>query len=105
MRQYAAFEHIQNILRSYMKVNSLLGDLKSEAVRDRHWAKIYKQLKPGKRYSPTSATLGDVWDLNLVATEVIIKDIIAQAQGEMALEEFLLDLCEESVNGALLVRR
>lgn len=94
MRQYAAFEHIQNILRQYLKVNPMLGDLKSEAVRDRHWAKIYKEIKPGKRYSPVSMTLGDVWDLNLVATEVTIKDIIAQAQGEMALEEFLKQVRE-----------
>ncbi|KAH8912297.1 hypothetical protein BR93DRAFT_871202 [Coniochaeta sp. PMI_546] len=94
MRQYAAFEHIQNILRQYMKVNSMLTDLKSEAVRDRHWTKIYKEIKPGKRYSPVAMTLGDVWDLNLVATEVIIKDIIAQAQGEMALEEFLKQVRE-----------
>ncbi|KAG6366173.1 hypothetical protein INS49_000349 [Diaporthe citri] len=98
MRQYAAFEHIQNILRQYLKVNSLLGDLKSEAVRDRHWTKIWKQIKPGKRYSPVSMTLGDVWDLNLVATEVIIKDVIAQAQGEMALEEFLRQVKEDWTN-------
>ncbi|KAK3936270.1 dynein heavy chain, cytoplasmic [Diplogelasinospora grovesii] len=94
MRQYAAFEHIQNILRQYMKVNPMLTELKSEAVRDRHWNKIYKQIKPGKRYSPVSMTLGDVWDLNLVATEVIVKDVITQAQGEMALEEFLKQVRE-----------
>jgi dynein heavy chain 1 len=94
MRQYAAFEHIQNILRQYLKVNPILGDLKSQAVRDRHWTKIYKAIKPGKRYSPVSLTLGDVWDLNLVATESIIRDIIAQAQGEMALEEFLKQVRE-----------
>jgi len=94
MRQYAAFEHIQNILRQHMKVNPMLGELKSEAVRDRHWTKIYKQIKPGKRYSQVSMTLGDVWDLNLIATEVIVKDIIMQAQGEMALEEFLKQVRE-----------
>ncbi|KAJ1333646.1 dynein cytoplasmic 1 heavy chain [Microdochium nivale] len=94
MRQYAAFEHIQNILRQHLKVNALLGDLKSEAIRDRHWAKIWKDIKPGRRYSPVSMTLGDVWDLNLVATEIIVKDIIMQAQGEMALEEFLKQVKE-----------
>lgn len=94
MRQYAAFEHVQSILRGYLKVNSLLGELKSEAIRDRHWTRIYKQIKPGKRYSPVSMTLGEVWDLNLVATEPIVKDIIAQAQGEMALEEFLKQVRE-----------
>jgi dynein heavy chain 1 len=94
MRQYAAFEHIQNVLRQFLKVNPILSDMKSEAVRDRHWNKIFKALKPGKRYSPISMTLGDVWDLNLAASEVIIRDIIAQAQGEMALEEFLKQVRE-----------
>ncbi|KEY71002.1 hypothetical protein S7711_00838 [Stachybotrys chartarum IBT 7711] len=94
MRQYAAFEHVQGILRGFLKVNSILSDLKSDAIRERHWHKIYKQIRPQKRFSPSSMTLGDVWDLNLVATEAIVKDIIAQAQGEMALEEFLKQVRE-----------
>ena len=89
MRQYAAFEHIQSVLRQLLKVNPLLSDMKSEAVRERHWNKIFKALKPGKRYSPVSMSLGDVWDLQLASSEAVIRDIIAQAQGEMALEEFL----------------
>ena len=89
MRQYAAFEHIQSVLRQLLKVNPLLSDMKSEAVRERHWNKIFKALKPGKRFSQVSMTLGDVWDLQLAASELVIRDIIAQAQGEMALEEFL----------------
>jgi len=89
MRQYAAFEHVQSILRQFLKANPLLSDMKSEAVRDRHWVRIFKALKPGKRYSPMSMSLGNVWDLQLVASEPTIRDIVAQAQGEMALEEFL----------------
>lgn len=94
MRQYAAFEHIQNVLRQLVKVNSLLSDLKSEAVRERHWIKIFKALKPGQRMFYGSLTLGTVWDLNLTASEPIIRDIIAQATGEMALEEFLKQVRE-----------
>lgn len=101
MRQYAAFEHIQNVLRQFLKVNPVLTDLKSEAVRDRHWNKIFKSLKPGKRYSPISMTLGDVWDLNLAASEIVIRDIIAQATGEMALEEFLKQVRETWTNYSL----
>lgn len=89
MRQYAAFEHIQSVLKGLLKVNPLLSDMKSEAVRERHWIKIYKALKPTKRYSSVSMSLGDVWDLQLANSESVIRDIIAQAQGEMALEEFL----------------
>lgn len=89
MRQYAAFEHVQSVLRQLLKVNALLSDMKSEAVRERHWNKIYKALKPGKRYSPVSMSLGNVWDLQLASSEAAIRDVIAQAQGEMALEEFV----------------
>lgn len=101
MRQYAAFEHIQAVLRQYLKANPLLGDMKSEAVRERHWVKIYKALRPGKRYSQVSMTLGDVWDLQLLAAEPIIRDIIAQAQGEMALEEFIKQVRETWQNYSL----
>ena len=89
MRQYAAFEHIQSILRQLLKANPLLSDLKTEAVRERHWGRIMKALRPGRRYSSVSMTLGDVWDLQLSSSEMVIRDIIAQAQGELALEEFL----------------
>ncbi|KAJ5098437.1 hypothetical protein N7532_005438 [Penicillium argentinense] len=89
MRQYAAFEHIQNVLRGLLKANSTLSDLKSEAVKDRHWEKIFKALKPGERPGLNNLTLGRVWDLNLTASDAVIKSILAQAAGEMALEEFL----------------
>ncbi|TKX19773.1 dynein heavy chain [Elsinoe australis] len=89
MRQYAAFEHVQGVLRGLLKVNPLLSDMRSDAVKERHWLKIFKALKPSKRYSSTALTLGDVWDLQLGPSEAVIRDVIAQAQGEMALEEFL----------------
>lgn len=89
MRQYAAFEHVQNVLRQLIKANPLLTDLKSDAIRERHWLKIYKALRPNKRYSEVSMTLGDVWDLQPIASEATIRDIITQARGELALEEFV----------------
>lgn len=101
MRQYAAFEHVQNVLRQFLKVNPLLGEMRSEAVRERHWVKIFKQLKPTKRYSQLSLTLGDVWDLQLGASEAVIRDVITQAQGEMALEEFLKQVRETWQNYSL----
>lgn len=101
MRQYAAFEHIQTVLRQLLKVNTLMSDLKSEAIKERHWQKIYKSLKPGKRFSLVSLTLGDVWDLNPATSENVIRNIIAQAQGEMALEEFLKSVRETWQNYSL----
>ena len=100
MRQYAAFTYMQEKLRVLLKVNPLLSDLRSDAMRDRHWAKIFKSLNPSKRFS-MSMTLGDVWDLNLASSDVVIRDIFAQAQGEMGLEEFLRQVKETWQNYTL----
>jgi dynein heavy chain 1, cytosolic len=94
MRQYAAFEHVQTVLKQLIKANPILSDLKSDAIRERHWLKIYKALRPHKRYSEVSMTLGDVWDLQPVTSESTIRDIIAQARGELALEEFVRQVRE-----------
>ncbi|KAF2488243.1 dynein heavy chain, N-terminal region 2-domain-containing protein [Neohortaea acidophila] len=101
MRQYAAFEHLQQVLRTLLKVNPLLTELRSDAVRERHWIKIFKALHPQRRYSAISMTLGDVWDLQLGPSEAVIRDVISQAQGEMALEEFVRTVREHWQNYTL----
>ena len=101
MRQYAAFEHVQSVLRQLLKVNPLLTEMRSDAVRERHWIRIFKSLQPSKRYSAISLTLGDVWDLQLGPSESVIRDVITQAQGEMALEEFVRSVREHWQNYSL----
>jgi len=101
MRQYQAFDYLQNHINSLLKVNTIVADLRGDAIRERHWQKIFKQLKPNQRFSPRSMTLADVWDLQLTATEKILRDIIVQAQGEMGLEEFLRQIKETWQNYAL----
>lgn len=54
MRQYAAFEYVQETIRALLKANVLVGELKSEALRERHWAKLYKALRIPSSFSPTS---------------------------------------------------
>ncbi len=53
MRQYAAFEYVQETLRALLKSNSMVADLKSEALKERHWKQLFKVL----RTSPTSLTM------------------------------------------------
>lgn len=45
MRQYAAFEYVQDVLRGLLKSNSLISELKSEALKDRHWKQLFKVLR------------------------------------------------------------
>jgi dynein heavy chain 1 len=65
MRQYAAFEYVQDILRGYIKSNTLISDLKSEALRDRHWKSLFKVLRLEGRVSMLQLTIGHLYDADL----------------------------------------
>lgn len=92
LRQYQAFDHVQNTLKQLLAENKILEELRGEHIRERHWVKIFKQLRPQKRYSPISMTLGDVWDLKLGPSEKIIRDVISQAVQENVLEVFIKEV-------------
>ena len=65
----------------------LVVELKSEALKERHWKQLMRRLNVN--WVLPELTLGQVWDIDLQRHEGIVKDIILVAQGEMALEEFL----------------
>ncbi|CAG8744802.1 1323_t:CDS:2, partial [Acaulospora colombiana] len=88
MRSYAAFEYVQDTIKQYIKINPILAELKSEALKERHWKQLFKVL-PRTNFLFSEMTIGHVWDFDLKKNEQIIKDVVAQASGEMALEEFL----------------
>jgi dynein heavy chain 1 len=46
-------------------------------------------------------TLGNVYDMDLKRNETIIKEVIIQAQGEMALEEYIKQVKETWTNYTL----
>ena len=45
MRQYAAFEYVQESLKGLLKANTLISELKSDALKDRHWKQLFKVLR------------------------------------------------------------
>lgn len=92
MRQYAAFTYLQNAVKTYLKYNTTLTDLKSEALRERHWKDLRKRLNA--TWVLNELTLGNIWDSDLQKHEEIFKDIILTAQGELALEEFIRQVRE-----------
>ena len=65
----------------------LIVELKSDALKERHWKQLQRQLRV--RWVLSELTLGQVWDVDLLKNEHVVKDVILVAQGEMALEEFL----------------
>ncbi|TDL28876.1 dynein heavy chain protein 1 [Rickenella mellea] len=101
MRQYAAFEYVQEMLRGLLKSNAIVSELKSEALKDRHWKQLFKVLRLPTQISLTLMTLGHVYDMDLKKNESVIKDVIIQAQGEMALEEYIKQVKETWTNYTL----
>ena len=65
----------------------LITELKSEALKDRHWKQLMKRLRVN--WVLSELTLGHIWDIDLLKNENVVRDVIIVAQGEMALEEFL----------------
>ncbi|XP_031685072.1 cytoplasmic dynein 1 heavy chain 1 isoform X2 [Oncorhynchus kisutch] len=92
LRQYASYEHVQRLLKSYMKINMLVIELKSEALKDRHWKQLMKRLHVN--WVLSELTLGQIWDVDLQRNEMVVRDVLLVAQGEMALEEFLKQIRE-----------
>lgn len=51
MRQYAAFEYVQDVLKGLLKSNTIVSELKSEALKDRHWKQLFKVLRLSSQIS------------------------------------------------------
>ena len=81
----------------------MVTDLKSEALKDRHWKELRKRLR--LNIVMAELTLGHIWDADLQRNEAAVKDVILVAQGEMALEEFLkqVSVCIYSIDDVKLV--
>ncbi|KAJ3554185.1 hypothetical protein NM688_g3240 [Phlebia brevispora] len=94
MRQYAAFEYVQERLKGLLKSNTLISELKSDALKDRHWKQLFKVLRFTNPPTLNLMTLGTVYDMDLKRNENLIKEVIIQAQGEMALEEYIRQVKE-----------
>lgn len=74
-------------MKSFIKSNWIVVELKSSTVKERHWKQLIKKLRVN--WNLMELVLGDIWDLDLNRYEPIFKEILLVAQGEMALEQFL----------------
>ena len=87
IKQYASYDYVQRMLHEYLKVNVLVTELKSQAVKVRHWKQLMKGLRVN--WVLKDLTLGQIWQVDLQKNEMVVRDVLLVAQGEMALEEFL----------------
>lgn len=77
-------------------MNMLVIELKSDALKERHWKKLMKELHVD--WVLSELTLGQVWDSNLARYENVIRDILVVAQGELINENFLKQVKDHWAN-------
>ena len=84
---YDAFEITRNKLQYYKKVNGIIGDLRIEAIKDRHWKTILNELNIKKQEK--DLILNDLWKADLLKKEKVLQETINQASGELVLENYI----------------
>ena len=92
LRSYAQYEHCKRTVQNYARMNVLITELKSDAVKDRHWRTLTRKLNVA--WQLAELTLGQLWDADLIKNETSVREVLAVAQGERALEEFLRQVAD-----------
>ena len=87
IRQYDAYTQLHDAVKGYVGGHGMLTDLKTEALKDRHWKTILQRL--GIRVPLSEVTVGMLWDHGVLTRKKEMTEILTVAQGEMALEVFL----------------
>lgn len=68
-------------------MNQTILDLKSEAMKPRHWKEFIKKIKLNMGYQ--DITLENLWEKNLLKYERQIGEVLTVATGELVLENML----------------
>jgi dynein heavy chain 1 len=90
IRQYDAYTSVYDTIKQYMSGHGTLSDLKTDALKDRHWKTILQKLNINVPFA--ELTVGMLWDNGLLDRKKDMAEILSVAQGEMAIEVFLADV-------------
>ncbi|CAF1544304.1 unnamed protein product, partial [Adineta steineri] len=98
VKNYHSYGAVKSNIENYLKMIPFINELKSEALKDRHWKDMVKILDLTMTWNNMAdLTLRDIWDQvdNFKKNENVLRDIMINAQGEKALEEFLKQISEQ----------
>ena len=91
VRSYGCFEMLHAQLTSCLSMQSVIRDVLSEALKERHWKALFATLDI-HILSISDLQLGHLWDCNILAHKKKIAEILSLAQGELALEQYIKDV-------------
>ena len=84
-QKYQSYDRVGKAIESFQASLPLISELKSEAMRPRHWARLL----PSKEINPNTFTLEELFALNLGAVSDLVTEIVTQAGKEVAIEKGL----------------
>lgn len=90
IRQYDACTALYDKIKSLLASHGTLNDMKTDALKDRHWKTILQRLNIHVSYS--ELTVGMLWDNGLLERKQDMAEVLQVAQGEMAIENFLTEV-------------
>jgi dynein heavy chain 1 len=93
VRSYASYEYTMTSVTEYLKANAHVTNLKSDALKERHWRALMKSI--GVNWVLLDLTLGEVWQVDFARHASHVHDVMVLATGEMALEEYLKQVRED----------
>jgi len=89
VRQFDPYIHFNDTIKSYLSGHSVLVDLKTEALKERHWKTIFTKLNIKSITTTAELTIGILWESGVLTRKNQMAEILTTAQGEMGLEVFL----------------
>lgn len=97
----AMFKEKTQAWRSALPVIEELGN---PYMLDRHWSKLYKELKQPFKSADTSRTLGELIDFGVLEMRDLVSEVSGTASGEHQLEESLQAIASEWTEMKFLTR-
>lgn len=92
LRAYEVVIWFIELIAKYISSQSVVRDLCSEALKDRHWKLLLENLAIPRPSQIGDLTIGSLWSINLLSHKKIIGEVLSTASGELALEQYLKDL-------------
>ena len=87
MRGYKVYETYMTQIKNYKKVNDIIVELRSDAMKPKHWKDLLIKLQIRKKLQDLQ--LLDLWNADLLGKNKVVQDVLTQARGEAILENFI----------------
>ncbi|CAG8621164.1 6805_t:CDS:10, partial [Dentiscutata erythropus] len=73
IHSYSAFGFLEDTVKTYIKPNPILYKLKSEALKEHHWRKLFKVIKLENCHNLSEMTVGHVLDFDQIIKNIVIQ--------------------------------